>query len=247
LFLSEAFTRPRVTDYLAKLGFTQSYTYFTWRTSADEVRSYLEELTTPPVSEYLRPSLWPNTPDILTEEIQLGGAAALRARVVLAATLSANYGIYGPPLEHAEVEAREPGSEEYRRSEKYEIRWRDVAGGAAMRELIARLNAIRRDHPALTMDGGLRFHDADNPMLLAYSKRDARADDTVLVVVNMDHRYPQSGWIDLDLPSLGLGWDVPFVVEDLLGGGTYAWHGARNFARLEPARAAAHIFQVVRR
>ncbi|HET6791047.1 MAG TPA: alpha-1,4-glucan--maltose-1-phosphate maltosyltransferase, partial [Actinomycetota bacterium] len=169
LFLSEAFTRPRVMEHLAKIGFDQSYTYFAWRRTKDELTEYLVELTQAPVRDFLRPNLWPNTPDILTDQLQEGGPPAFRLRFLLAATLGANYGIYGPAFEHMEGEPREPGSEEYLHSEKYEIRPRTPAAGA-LRELIARVNLIRREHPALQHDRTLRFHPVDGDQLLAYSK-----------------------------------------------------------------------------
>jgi starch synthase (maltosyl-transferring) len=247
VFLAEAFTRPRVMEHLAKLGFTQSYTYFTWRTDPAELRSYVEELTSPPLADFMRPNLWPNTPDILTEELQAGGPAAFRARFLLAATLAANYGIYGPAFEHMEHEPREPGSEEYLRSEKYELRWRGAATtgpAASFRELIARVNAARHAHPALEQDTSLTFHQSDNPMVLVYSKRDERSSDVVLVIVNMDHRYAQSAWTDLEMPALGLAWDAPFTVVDELDGGTFAWRGPRNFVRVDPAIAPGHLFRL---
>ena len=244
LFLSEAFTRPRVMEHLAKIGFTQSYTYFAWRTGPQELRDYMVELTTPPISEFLRPNLWPNTPDILTEELQTGGAAAFRARFLLAATLAANYGVYGPAFEHLEHEPREPGSEEYRDSEKYEVRWRDPAAAGPMRKLMARVNAARQTHPALQQDASLTFHRSDNPMVLVYSKRDGASGDVVLVVVNMDHRHPQSAWTDLDMSALGLAWDAPFTVVDDLDGSTYPWRGPRNFVRIDPTVAPGHLFHL---
>ena len=244
LFLSEAFTRPKVMYRLAKLGFDQSYTYFAWRRGGDELRAYFEELTTPPVVEFFRPSLWPNTPDILTDQLQTGNPAAFRLRFVLAATLGANYGIYGPAFERLEHEPREPGSEEYLHSEKYEIRWRDPRGGSAMRELIARVNAIRHAEPALQHDRGLAFHDTENPALLAYSKRTPDGSNVVLVVTNLDPAFPQSGWTDLDVAELGLAPDAPFVARDLLSGATFPWRGARNFVELRPDRQPAHILRI---
>ena len=244
LFLSEAFTRPKVMYRLAKLGFDQSYTYFAWRRGGDELRSYFEELSRPPVVEFFRPNLWPNTPDILTDQLQSGTPAAFRLRFVLAATLGANYGIYGPAFEHLEHEPREPGSEEYLHSEKYEIRWRDPRGGSAMRELIARVNAIRHAEPALQHDRGLAFHDTDNPALIAYSKRTPDGANVVLVVVNLDPGFPQSGWTSLRLPELGLAPDAPFVARDLLGGAAFPWRGARNYVELRPDRQPAHVLRI---
>ena len=244
LFLSEAFTRPKVMYRLAKLGFDQSYTYFAWRRGGDDLRAYFEELTTPPVVEFFRANLWPNTPDILTDQLQTGNPAAFRVRLALAATLGANYGIYGPAFERLEHEPREPGSEEYLHSEKYEMRWRDPRAGGAMRELISRVNAIRHAEPALQHDRGLAFHDTGNPALLAYSKRAPDGSNVVLVVVNLDPGFPQSGWTSLDLPELGLAPDAPFVARDLLTGAAYPWRGARNFVELRPDRQPAHILRI---
>jgi starch synthase (maltosyl-transferring) len=243
LFLAEAFTRPRVMERLAKLGFSQSYTYFTWRTSAAELTGYFTELSSPPVADFLRPNLWPNTPDILHETLQVGGPAAFRLRLLLAATLGANYGVYGPAFEHLEQEPREPGSEEYARSEKYEIRTRSSAAGP-MRELLTRLNAIRRRHPALQQDRRLTFHPTDNPELLAYSKRDASGDDVILAIVNLDPDHPQAGFTDLSTAALGLAAGAPFTVRDLLTEQVFAWHGARNYVELRPAVQPGHVLHV---
>ena len=170
IFLSEAFTRPRVMEQLAKVGFTQSYTYFTWRNTKWELETYLDELTKTDVADYFRPNFWPNTPDILHEELQHGGRAAFLSRLVLAATLSANYGIYGPAFELQEHFPRSPGSEEYAHSEKYEIRWWDLARPDSLSEFIARVNKIRRDHRALQFNDALQFHPVDNEQIIAYSK-----------------------------------------------------------------------------
>jgi starch synthase (maltosyl-transferring) len=244
LFLSEAFTRPKVMYRLAKLGFDQSYTYFAWRRGGDELRAYFEELTSPPVVDFFRANLWPNTPDILTDQLQTGNPSAFRLRFVLAATLGANYGVYGPAFERLEHEAREPGSEEYLHSEKYEIRWRDPRGGGAMRELISRVNAIRHAEPALQHDRHLRFHDTDNPALLAYTKRTPDGSNVVLVVANLDPGFPQAGWTSLDVPELGLAADAPFVARDLLSGAAFPWRGAHNFVELRPDRQPAHILRI---
>ena len=244
LFLAEAFTRPRVMERLAKIGFDQSYTYFTWRTNARELREYFTELSAGPVREYMRPNLWPNTPDILTEELQTGGPAAFRMRFVLAATLGANYGIYGPAFEHMERVPREEGSEEYRDSEKYQLRWRDPKGGSAMRELIALVNGIRRTEAALSYDHTLSFHDTDNDQFLAFSKRTPDGSNVVLTVVNLDPRHPQAGFTDLSMNQIGLGGDAPFVARDLLTGESYEWRGPRNYVELHPGRSPAHILRI---
>jgi starch synthase (maltosyl-transferring) len=246
IFLSEAFTRPRVMERLAKLGFTQSYTYFTWRNSKHELTENLTELTRTPLVEFLRPNLWPNTPDILHETLQTGGRGAFAARLVLAATLSSNYGIYGPAFELQEHTPREPGSEEYRDSEKYEIRAWDLEREDSLAPLIERVNAIRRAHPALQQNRTLRFHGVSNDAMLAYSKRTADGTDVILVVVNLDPHNVRSGWTGLDLGELGIGDGEPFEVDDLLNGPTYLWQGAGNFVQLDPRREPAHVFRVRR-
>ena len=244
LFLAEAFTRPRVMHRLAKLGFSQSYTYFTWRNSKRELTEYFSELAHGPGRDYFRPNCWPNTPDILPEYLQVGGRAAFIARLVLAATLAANYGLYGPAYELLEHDPREPGSEEYLDSEKYELRHWDLARADSLAGLIARLNAARRENPALQRDDGLRFVSVDNEELIAYSKVDPAGGSTVLVVVNLDPHHVQSGWVTLDLPALGIEADRTFQMQDLLTGERYLWTGARNFVMLDPARVPAHVFRL---
>jgi starch synthase (maltosyl-transferring) len=243
IFLSEAFTRPKVMRYLAKLGFTQSYTYFTWRNSADELREYLTELTRTDVHEYLRPNFFANTPDILHEYLQLGGRPAFEVRLVLAATLAASYGIYSG-FELCENVAARPGSEEYVDSEKYQIRIRDWNQAGNLKELIARVNDIRRAHPALQQNATLRFHATDNGALLWYSKSDNT--DRVFVVTNTDPHHMQHGWLEMPIAELGIPADTPYVVEDLLDGSQYTWQGAWNYVKLDPAERMAHIFVVVR-
>ncbi|HVL35967.1 MAG TPA: alpha-1,4-glucan--maltose-1-phosphate maltosyltransferase [Burkholderiales bacterium] len=245
IFLSEAFTRPRVMHKLAKLGFNQSYTYFTWRNHKAELIEYFTELAQDPSREYFRPNVWPNTPDILHETLQHGGRPAFIVRLVLAATLAASYGIYGPAFELQEHLPREPGSEEYLHSEKYQIRTWDRERPDSLRELIARLNRVRRDNPALQRDWSLRFHPIDNPHLLAYSKREGT--NVILVAVNLDVAHPQSGWVELSLPHLNLAPHETFEVHDLLAGGRYTWHGERNYIELNPQQLPAHVFRVVRR
>jgi starch synthase (maltosyl-transferring) len=246
LFLSEAFTRPRVMERLAKIGFDQSYTYFTWRRTKHELTEYLTELTQGPPRDFLRPNLWPNTPDILTDQLQEGGPPAFRLRYLLAATLGANYGIYGPAFEHMEHHPREPGSEEYRNSEKYERRHRNSAAATGMRELIATVNRIRREHPALQHDRTLRFHPVDNDELLAYSKTLPDGSDPVVVIANLDPAHPRSGWVDLRMPELGMDWDVPFLAKDLLTGESFSWRGARNYVELHPAHQPGHVLAIGR-
>jgi starch synthase (maltosyl-transferring) len=242
IFLSEAFTRPRVMHRLAKLGFTQSYTYFTWRTSKQELVEYFTELTQTEAREYFRPNCWPNTPDILPYHLQNAGLGMFRIRLVLAATLAASYGIYGPAYELGENRPRDSKSEEYLASEKYEIKRWDLSSDTSLAPFIAQVNRIRHEHPALQSDWSLAFHPTDSGALLAYSKR--TGDDRILVVVNLDPDRTQSGWVTLDLAELGLAPDAQFRVEDLLGGETFPWRGSRNFVMLDPRRAPAHIFAI---
>jgi starch synthase (maltosyl-transferring) len=246
VFLSEAFTRPKVMYQLAKLGFSQSYTYFAWRQTAWELREYFTELTTQPVVDFFRPNAWPNTPDILTEQLQHGGRPVFVQRLVLAATLSANYGIYGPAFELVEHTAVRPGSEEYLDSEKYQQRTWELDAAHSLRDLIARVNSIRHAHPALHQDRTLRFHQTDNDQLLCYSKHSCDGADLVVVVVNVDPHHKQAGFVDLDLEGLGLAPDLRYEVHDLLGGSRYSWYGARNYVELDPHVLPAHVFAVGR-
>jgi starch synthase (maltosyl-transferring) len=227
---------------LAKLGFTQSYTYFTWRTSKQELVEYFTELTQTEAREYFRPNCWPNTPDILPYHLQNAGLGMFRIRLVLAATLAASYGIYGPAYELGENRPRDSKSEEYLASEKYEIKRWDLSSDTSLAPFIAQVNRIRHEHPALQSDWSLAFHPTDSGALLAYSKR--TGDDRILVVVNLDPDRTQSGWVTLDLAELGLAPDAQFRVEDLLGGETFPWRGSRNFVMLDPRRAPAHIFAI---
>jgi starch synthase (maltosyl-transferring) len=246
IFLSEAFTRPKVMYQLAKLGFTQSYTYFAWRQTAWELREYFTELTAQPVVDYLRPNAWPNTPDILTDQLQHGGRPAFIQRLVLAATLSANYGIYGPAFELVEHRAVRPGSEEYLDSEKYQQRFWDLDAPHSLRDLITVVNQIRHEHPALQQDRTLRFHPTDNEQLLCYSKHSGDGSDHIVVVVNIDSHHRQSGFVDLDLDALDLDPDQRYEVHDLLGGARYTWTGARNYVELDPQVLPAHVFAIGR-
>jgi len=228
IFLSEAFTRPRVMHKLAKLGFTQSYTYFTWRNTKAELTEYFTEVAQGASREYFRPNFWPNTPDILHETLTHGGRPAFIVRAVLAATAAANYGIYGPAYELQERTPREPGSEEYLNSEKYEVKRWDLKRADSLAPLITRLNQIRNQNPALQSDWSLRFHPIDNEQLIAYSK------DDILVVVNLDVHHPQSGFVEFG----------PCEVHDLLSGGHYTWGAGRNYVELSPHTLPAHVFKV---
>jgi len=247
IFLAEAFTRPKVMHRLAKLGFTQSYTYFTWRESKQELTEYFTELTRGPGRDYFRPNCWPNTPDILPEHLQIGGRPAFIARLVLAATLCPNYGIYGPAFELVQHVAREQGSEEYLDSEKYQLRHWDLGHEESLAPLITRVNAARRDNRALAHDGELVFFKTDNDQIVCYGRTDVERMTAMIVVVNLDPHHVQSGWVSLDLAALGLDADQPFQVHDLLNDARYAWHGPRNFVVLDPGKIPAHLFRVLRR
>lgn len=247
IWLSEAFTRPRVMEHLAKVGFSQSYTYFTWRNAKWEIEQYLSELTSTDLAEYFRPSFWPNTPDILPEVLQVGGRGAFVARLVLAAMGSASYGIYGPVFELQEHVPR-PGAEEYLGSEKYEVRHWDLDDPASLAPVVARVNAARRAHPALRQNRTLRLQRVDNEHLVAFTKTALTDDgvDVVLTVVNLDTRYPQSGWVDLDVDLLGVGPGTPLHAHDLLTDAHYEWNGPHNYVALDPTVMPAHVLHLER-
>jgi starch synthase (maltosyl-transferring) len=244
IFLSEAFTRPKVMHQLAKVGFSQSYNYFPWRNTRSELTTYFTELTQTPVREFLRPNLWPNTPDILTEYLQHGGRPAFMSRLVLAATLGASYGIYGPAFELCDNRPREAGSEEYLDSEKYEIKHWPIDRPDSLREFIGRVNRIRRDNPALHHDWSLRFHSVDNEWLIAYSKQTSDGANTIVVIVNLSPHHVHSGWLELDLKSLGVDPARPFQAHDLLTDAHYLWQGQRNYVRIDPHSVPAQIFHL---
>lgn len=243
IFLSEAFTRPKVMHHLAKLGFSQSYTYFTWRTGKQELTEYFTELCLQPSREYFRPNVWPNTPDILHEYLQHGGRPAFVIRLLLAATLSANYGIYGPAFELWEHQPAKPGSEEYLDSEKYQLRHWDLQREDSLADLIALVNRVRRHHQALQNDWNLSFVNIDNDQLLAYTK--CEGDEILLMVINLDYLHPQSGWVQLPLERLGLPTDRNFIAHDLLSDHRYEWHGEYNYVLLDPNTQPGHIFRLV--
>ena len=248
IFLAEAFTRPHVMYSLAKAGFTQSYTYFTWRTTKPELQTYLEEITQPPVADFFQPNFWPNTPDILHKSLQDGGRPSFMQRLILAATLTANYGIYGPAYELGENIPAKPSpgkteSEEYMDSEKYEIKQRDRNAPGTLVPLITLLNKIRHENIALQSNGSLHFHPVDNPSLMCYSKS-APSGNTILVAINLDQVNEQAGWIDLDLKVLGIPHNQNFDVEDLLTGTHYTWHNRSNYVALRPSVLPAHVFRV---
>jgi starch synthase (maltosyl-transferring) len=244
ILLAEAFTRPHVMYSLAKAGFTQSYTYFTWRTAKDELQQYFEEITRPPIADFFRPNLWPNTPDILHASLQTGGRPAFMQRLILATTLAANYGIYGPAYELGENLPAKPGSEEYLHSEKYQQRTWDRTALHSIAPLVTRLNHIRRANPALQSDHSLYFHPVDNPHILCYSKQ--TPDNLILVAINLDPTQEQAGWIDLDLKNLAIPHNQTFDIEDLLTGTHYQWRDRSNYVALRPDVMPAHIFRVTR-
>ena len=246
IFLAEAFTRPKALYGLAKRGFTQSYNYFPWRNTKWELTQYLTELTQTEVREFTGPNLWPNTPDILPEYLQFGGRPAFMARFILAATLGPSYGIYGPAFELCENQPIAPGREEYLDSEKYEIKSWDIDQPGSLRQLISRVNQIRRENPAFRDNLNLRFHEVDNDQIIAYSKTNEDQTNEVLVVVNLDSHYKQSGFITLPLEDLGLDPRQPYQAHDLLTDARYLWHGSRNYVELNPQTVPAHIF-VIRR
>ncbi|AXI85110.1 alpha-1,4-glucan--maltose-1-phosphate maltosyltransferase [Streptomyces sp. ETH9427] len=245
IFLAEAFTRPAMMHTLAQIGFQQSYTYFTWRNTKQELTEYLTELSGEAAS-YMRPNFFANTPDILHAYLQHGGRPAFEVRAVLAATLSPAWGIYSG-YELCENTPLREGSEEYLDSEKYQLTPRDweaaAREGRTIAPLITRLNTIRRDHPALHRLRNLRFHRTDNDSVLAYSKR--QGSDVVLVVVNLDPHHVQEATVSLDMPQLGLDWHESVPVRDELTGETYHW-GSTDYVRLEPGRAPAHVLHVQR-
>ncbi|MCA9227713.1 MAG: alpha-1,4-glucan--maltose-1-phosphate maltosyltransferase, partial [Planctomycetales bacterium] len=247
LFLAEAFTRPKIMYRLAKLGFSQSYTYFSWRNTSEELREYLTELTTTEAAEFFRPNFWPNTPDILTEYLQVGGRPAFIGRLVLAATLSSNFGIYGPAYEHSVNSPRHSGSEEYLDSEKYEVKHYDLRRQDSLASLIGRVNRIRREHRALQTNEGLQFHTVDNQKILCFTKATEDKSELLMMVVNLDPHHTQSGWVELPLADFGLSDDHPYQLHDLLTDARYLWYGSRNYVELNPHVVPAHIFRVRRR
>ena len=231
---------------LAELGFTQSYNYFAWRNSKDELEHYFTELTQPPVADFFHPNLWPNTPDILTQFLQAGGRNAFAIRFILAATRGASYGIYGPAFELCENTPREPGSEEYFNSEKYEIKRWDLSAPQSLENMIARVNQIRRENAALQSNRNLRFHRTDNRESIAYTKSTDDGGNVVLTVVNLSPHHTHSGWLELPLKDFGLDAEKPYQMHDLLIGARYLWKGERNYIELDPGKSSAHIFHLRR-
>jgi starch synthase (maltosyl-transferring) len=243
IFLSEAFTRPKVMYALAKLGFTQSYTYFTWRNAKWELTEYLTELTQSSVAEFFRPNFFANTPDILHEYLQLGGPPAFKIRLVLAALLSPSYGIYSG-FELCENVPAQEGSEEYLNSEKFELKPRDWSKKPNIVDYVSRINDIRKKHPALTGFTNLTFHDADKEAVIAFSKASANGDGTILAVVNLNPFHWEEATLHLDLDALGVEPGEPFEVQDLIADTRYVWNGPSNYVRLDPQDEPAHVFRI---
>ena len=249
IFLAEAFTRPKVMKQLAKMGYSQSYSYFTWRTDKWGITEYFTELTRTDAVEYMRPNLFANTPDILHEYLQYGGRPAFLGRLVLAATLGASYGIYGPPFELCVGQAVKHGSEEYLDSEKYQVRHWNLDGPGNLRDYITRVNEIRRANPALHDNRSLRFFPTDNEQIICYGKSTPDLSNIVVVVVNLDPYHTQSAWVQLPVAEFGLGPDEGGVyqVHELIGDARYLWRGASNFVRLDPFASPAQVFRVRRK
>ena len=244
IFLSEAFTRPRVMHRLAKVGFSQSYTYYTWRNTKHELTEYFTELSQGPGREYFRPNAWPNTPDILPAALQYGGRAVFMARVAMAATLAANYGIYGPAYELLQARALRSGGEEYLDSEKFERRVWDRTQPESLVEFIAALNRARRENPALQSDASLRFLPIDNEQMLAYTKASADGSNIIVCVVNLDPHNTQSGWLELNAAEFGLEPHQAYQMHDVISNAHFLWHGPRNFVSLDPQRCPVHVMQL---
>ncbi len=244
MFLAEAFSRPKVMYRLGKLGFTQSYTYFTWRNNKWELTEYLNELTQTGVREFFRPNFWPNTPDILHEFLQNGGRPAFIIRLVLAATMTASYGIYGPAFELGENRPLKPGSEEYLDSEKYQIRDWNLNSDCSIKDIIARVNRARKEHISLQSNESIRFHHADNDCIICYSKQTEDLRDVILVVVNLDPHWTQVAFVDLPLESLGIDPYREYQVYDLLSDTEYTWFGGHNYVELNPQSIPAHVFHI---
>jgi starch synthase (maltosyl-transferring) len=244
LFLAEAFTRPKVMAKLAEVGFTQSYTYFTWRTAQygeEGLQAYMEELAHGPKADFMRPNFWTNTPDILSGPLRHGGPAAFRLRLLLAAMFSPSYGVYSG-YELYENEPASETNEEYLHSEKYEIKARDWDRPDSLAPFVTAINQIRRRHPALSRLRCLRFHHSDNEAIMAWSKRSDDGSDVVLVVANLDPDHAQEATLWLDLEALGM--TTPLTVTDELSGQTFTWPASTAYVRLDPWYEPGHVFHV---
>ncbi|WP_031527356.1 alpha-1,4-glucan--maltose-1-phosphate maltosyltransferase [Dyadobacter crusticola] len=243
IFLAEAFTRPRVMERLAKIGFNQSYTYFTWRNSKGEIEQYLNELTKTDQQYYFRPNFWPNTPDILPHHLVEGGENAHITRFILAATLSSNYGLYGPVYEYG-VNTPHPGKEEYTDNEKYEIKHWDWDRYSRTREIITRVNKIRKENPALQTTWNINFAETNNDMVICYTKVDPLSNNLLIIAVNLDFFNTQGANIKVPLHKLGMHWEQSYRVRDMLSGELYDWHGEYNYVQMNPYEMPAHIFKI---
>lgn len=243
IFLAEAFTRPKVMYHLAKIGFTQSYTYFTWRNSQKELRDYVYELTATEVKDFFWPNFWPNTPDILPEFLQFGERPSFIVRLILAATLSSNYGIYGPAFELCVTEAL-PGREEYLHAEKYECKQWDWDSPGNLKEFIARMNHIRKTCPALQQTHNIEFFETSNDYLLCFGKTSPELENCLVIVVNVDPFHTQTGAIKVPIHNFGISPDEPYLLYDLLGEEKHVWCGQWNEVSLNPHVLPAHIFNI---
>ncbi|MEM8969362.1 MAG: alpha-1,4-glucan--maltose-1-phosphate maltosyltransferase [Bacteroidota bacterium] len=243
IFLAEAFTRPRIMEWLAKIGFNQSYTYFTWRQNPYELREYMLELTKGPMRDYFRPNFWPNTPDILTPDLVHGGEPAHIMRLILAATLSSNYGMYGPVYEFG-INTPYPGKEEYLDSEKYEVKHWDWEAETRIREIITIINRVRKQNPALQSTANVVFAEIQNDQMIAYAKKDQASGNIMFMVVNMDAYNSQSAHVKMPMYELGLDFNKPYIVEDQISGAQYTWHGEWNYVELNPYQIPGHVFKV---
>ena len=245
IFLAEAFTRPKMMKVLAKVGFTQSYTYFTWRNEKWEITQYLQEITTAPVADYFRGNLWPNTPDILHATLVRGGRPAFKLRLVLAATLSSLYGVYSG-YELAENVPVAPTSEEYLDSEKYQVKVRNWDAPGNLVEFITRVNTIRRKNPALQRYRNLTFYDADNPHILWYGKATENRDNLIFVAANLDPTVERESMVSVPIEQLGIGWNQTYKMHELLSDRVYEWQGPRGFVKLYPGVDPAQIFRLIK-
>ncbi len=246
IFLAEAFTRPKVMYRLAKVGFTQSYTYFTWRNTKDEFVEYLKELTKREAREFYRPNFWTNTPDILPENLQYGGRAAFISRLILAATLSSNYGIYGPSYELLNNTAIEE-KEEYFNSEKYEIKKWDRNKPGNIKDIVAKINKIRKDNIALQTTFNVEFYDSDNRYLLCYGKIAEDLSNILIIIVNLNFFHKQSGSIKIPIERLDIPEKQSYLVHELLSDEKLMWQGSENYVELDPGKLPANIFKIYRR
>ncbi|MEM6841361.1 MAG: alpha-1,4-glucan--maltose-1-phosphate maltosyltransferase [Bacteroidota bacterium] len=244
IFLAEAFTRPRIMEWLAKIGFNQSYTYFTWRQNPYELREYMLELIKGPMRDYFRPNLWPNTPDILTPDLVHGGEPAHIMRLILAATLSSNYGMYGPVYEFG-INTPYPGKEEYLDSEKYEVKYWDWEAETRIREIVTIINRVRKENPALQSTANVVFAEIQNDQMIAYAKKDQASGNIMFMVVNMDAYNSQSAYVKMPMYELGIDIGKPYTLEDQISGAQYTWQGEWNYVELNPYQIPGHVFKVV--